>query len=41
MLIDQIKAASIEAMKAKDNVTRGVLSVVITRYKNLEIEMII
>ena len=39
MLIDQIKAASIEAMKAKDNVTRGVLSVVITRYKNLEIEM--
>ena len=39
MLIDELKAASIEALKTKDNVTRGILSVVITRYKNLEIEM--
>ena len=39
MLIDEIKAANIAALKARDNVTRGILSVIITKYKNLEVEM--
>ena len=39
MLIDEIKAANINAMKARDNVARGVLAVVITKYKLLEVEM--
>ena len=39
MLIDEIKSANIEAMKARDNVTRGILSVVITKYKNQEVEL--
>nr|AIF26731.1 hypothetical protein [uncultured bacterium fosmid pJB84G2] len=39
MLIDTIKSANIEAMKAHDNVTRGVLSVVMTKYKLQEVEL--
>ena len=39
MLIDEIKAANINAMKARDNISRGVLSVVITKYKNQEVEL--
>ena len=39
MLIDEIKAANIKAMKERDNVARAVLSVVLTKYKNLEVEM--
>ena len=39
MLIDEIKAANIAAMKARDNVTRGVLSVIITKYKLQEVEL--
>ena len=39
MLIDEIKAANIDAMKARDNVARGVLAVVITKYKLLEVEI--
>lgn len=38
MLIDEIKANNIKAMKERDNVTRGVLSIVMTKYKNLEVE---
>ena len=33
MLVDTLKKANIEAMKAKDNNTRAVLSVVLTRYQ--------
>ena len=39
MLIDEIKAANIKAMKERDAVARGVLSVVLTRYKNQEVEL--
>ena len=39
MLIDEIKTANINAMKARDNVTRGVLAVVITKYKLQEVEL--
>ena len=39
MLIDEIKAANIQAMKDRDNIARGVLSVVLTRYKNQEVEL--
>ena len=39
MLIDQIKAANIEALKAKDTVARGVLSVVSNKYKLQEVEL--
>ena len=39
MLIEQIKAANITAMKERDAVARGVLSVVLTRYKNQEVEL--
>ena len=39
MLIDQIKAANIEAMKARDNISRGALAIVITKYKNMEVEL--
>ena len=38
MLIDEIKANNIKAMKERDNVTRGVLSVIMTKYKNQEVE---
>ena len=38
MLIDQIKAANIEALKTKDVVARGVLSVVMNKYKLQEVE---
>ena len=39
MLIDEIKTANINAMKARDNVARGVLSVIITKYKLQEVEL--
>lgn len=39
MLIDEIKTANINAMKARDNVARGVLAVVITKYKLQEVEL--
>ena len=39
MIIDEIKAANIKAMKERDNVTRGVLSIVMTKYKNMEVEL--
>ena len=39
MLIDQIKSANIEALKAKDTVARGVLSVVMNKYKLQEVEL--
>ena len=39
MLIDQIKSANIEALKAKDVVARGVLSVVMNKYKLQEVEL--
>ena len=38
MLIDEIKSANIEAMKARDNTSRAVLSIVLTKYKLLEVE---
>ena len=38
MLIDEIKAANIKAMKEHDQVTRGVISIVMTRYKLQEVE---
>ena len=39
MIIDEIKKANIEAMKARDNTTRGVLSVVMAKYKLMEVEL--
>ena len=39
MLIDEIKAANVAAMKAQDKVAKGILSIIITKYKNLEIEL--
>ena len=39
MLIDEIKSANIEAMKARDNTSRAVLSVVLTKYKLQEVEL--
>jgi len=39
MLIDELKKANIEAMKARDNDARGVLSIVMTKYKLQEVEM--
>ena len=39
MLIDEIKKVNIEAMKEKDSVKRAILSVVITKYNNLAIEL--
>ena len=38
MLIDDLKKANIEAMKARDNDSRAALSVVLTRYKLQEVE---
>ena len=38
MIIDEIKNANIKAMKERDNITRGVLSIVMTKYKNMEVE---
>lgn len=38
MLIDDLKKANIEAMKARDNDARAALSVVLTRYKLQEVE---
>lgn len=39
MLIDELKKANIEAMKARDQIARGALSVVLTKSKLLEVEM--
>ena len=39
MLVDELKKANIEAMKAKDNDARAALSVVLTRYKLQEVEL--
>ena len=39
MLIDELKQANINAMKARDNTARAVLSVVLTKYKNQEVEL--
>ena len=39
MLIDELKKANIEAMKARDNTSRAVLSVVLTKYKLQEVEL--
>ena len=39
MLIGELKAANINAMKARDNTARAVLSVVLTKYKNQEVEL--
>lgn len=39
MLIDEIKKANIQAMKERDSNKRAILSVLITKYNNAEIEM--
>lgn len=39
MLIDTLKAANITAMKERDNTSRAVLSVVLTKYKLQEVEL--
>ena len=39
MLIDELKKANIEAMKAKDQDARAALSVVLTKAKLLEVEL--
>ena len=39
MLIDEIKKANIEAMKARDSVKRAIFSIVINKYMNLGIEL--
>ena len=39
MLIDELRQANINAMKARDNTARAVLSVVLTKYKNQEVEL--
>ena len=39
MLIDQIKKDNIQAMKDRDTTKRAILSVVITKYNNLAIEL--
>ena len=39
MLIDELKAANIQAMKDRDANARAVLSVVLTKYKLQEVEM--
>ena len=39
MLIDELSKANIEALKARDQMSRAVLSVVINRYKNEAIEL--
>ena len=39
MLIDEIKTANINAMKARDNTARAVLSIVLTKYKLQEVEL--
>ena len=39
MLIDELSKANIEALKARDNTKRAVLSIVINKYKNEAIEL--
>lgn len=38
MLIDQIKKDNIQAMKDRDSVKRGIFSILISKYSNLDIE---
>ena len=38
MLIDEIKAANIEALKSRDQVARAIYSVILSKYKATEIE---
>lgn len=38
MLLDELKAANIEALKNHDKDARGILSVVLTKCKNMEVE---
>ena len=39
MIIDELSKANMEALKARDNTARAVLSIVINRYKNEGIEL--
>ena len=39
MLIDEIKKANIEALKARDQVARAIYSVILSKYKAMEIEL--
>lgn len=39
MLIDELKKANIEAMKARDQIARGALSIVLTKAKLAEVEL--
>ena len=39
MLIDELKAANIKAMKERDNNARAVISIVLTKYKLQEVEL--
>lgn len=38
MIIDELRKANIEALKNKDNIARGILGIVITRCKLVEVE---
>ena len=39
MLIDELSKANIEALKARDQVARAIYSVILSRYKALDIEL--
>ena len=39
MLIDEISKANIEALKARDQVARAIYSVILSKYKALDIEL--
>ena len=39
MLIDELKTANIEALKARDQVARAIYSVILSKYKAAEIEL--
>ena len=38
MLIDDIKKASVEAMKARDSIAKGIYSIIVNKYMLLNIE---
>ena len=38
MLLDELKVANVEALKNRDKEARGILSVVLTKCKNMEVE---
>ena len=38
MLIDEIKKANVEAMKARDNTAKGIYSIIMNKYMLLSIE---